>query len=82
MACILHQDSVFERDAVRRVVLPWPWEFHVGGPSPSHSARARQRPTPTKKCRTKTLKLFDDPEIEESAIKFRVEMDGLGEWNE
>eukprot|EP00913_Durusdinium_trenchii_P029017 g27207.t1 len=46
-------DSVFERDAVRRVVL--------------------QRPTPQKKCRTKTLKLFDDPEIDEL-----VAQDGRG----
>ncbi|CAE7653043.1 unnamed protein product [Symbiodinium sp. CCMP2456] len=48
-------DSVFERDAVRRVVL--------------------QRPTPTKKCRTKTLKLFDDPEIEELVAQVKVVYD-------
>ncbi|CAJ1384808.1 unnamed protein product [Effrenium voratum] len=48
-------DSVFERDAVRRVVL--------------------QRPTPTKKCRTKTLKLFDDPEIEELIAQVKVVYD-------
>lgn len=48
-------DSVFERDAVRRVVL--------------------QRPTPQKKCRTKTLKLFDDPEIEELVAQVKVVYD-------
>lgn len=48
-------DSVFERDAVRRVVL--------------------QRPTPQKKCRTKTLKLFDDPEIDELVAQVKVVYD-------
>eukprot|EP00440_Ansanella_granifera_P029981 gb/GFBE01032571.1/.p1 GENE.gb/GFBE01032571.1/~~gb/GFBE01032571.1/.p1 ORF type:complete len:318 (+),score=77.26 gb/GFBE01032571.1/:1-954(+) len=45
-------DSIFERDAVRRVVT--------------------QRPNPKRKCRTKTLKLFDDPEIEELIAQVRV----------
>merc|ERR1719265_1477706 len=38
-------DSIFERDAVRRVVL--------------------NRPSAKKKCRTKTAKLLDEPEIDE-----------------
>lgn len=45
-------DSIFERDALRKVVL--------------------QRPVQKKKCRTKTLKLFDDPEIEELIAQVRV----------
>jgi len=50
-------DSIFERDALRRVVL--------------------QRPKTKKKCRTKTLKLFDDPEIGELAAQVRVVHDVL-----
>mmetsp|Transcript_43184 Transcript_43184/g.122149 ORF Transcript_43184/g.122149 Transcript_43184/m.122149 type:complete len:319 (-) Transcript_43184:339-1295(-) len=45
-------DSIFERDAIRKVVL--------------------QRPNQKKKCRTKTLKLFDDPEIDELIAQVRV----------
>jgi hypothetical protein len=45
-------DSIFERDAVRRVVP--------------------QRPNAKKKCRTKTLKLFDDPEIDDLISQVRV----------
>jgi len=51
-------DSIFERDALRRVIL--------------------QRPQTRKKCRTKTLKLFDDPEIEELVAQVRVVHDVLG----
>jgi len=51
-------DSIFERDALRKVVL--------------------QRPNMKKKCRTKTLKLFDDPEIEELIAQVRVVHDVLG----
>jgi hypothetical protein len=50
-------DSIFEREAVRKVVL--------------------QRPNMKKKCRTKTLKLFDDPEIEELVHQVRVVHDVL-----
>lgn len=50
-------DSIFERDAVRKVVL--------------------QRPNQKKKCRTKTLKLFDDPEIDELVRQVRVVHDVL-----
>jgi len=50
-------DSIFERDALRKVVL--------------------QRPNSKKKCRTKTLKLFDDPEIEELIAQVRVVYDVL-----
>jgi len=50
-------DSIFERDALRRVVL--------------------QRPHTKKKCRTKTLKLFDDPEIDELIAQVRVVHDVL-----
>lgn len=50
-------DSIFERDALRRVVL--------------------QRPHSKKKCRTKTLKLFDDPEITELIAQVRVVHDVL-----
>mmetsp|Transcript_57537 Transcript_57537/g.126328 ORF Transcript_57537/g.126328 Transcript_57537/m.126328 type:complete len:358 (+) Transcript_57537:78-1151(+) len=46
-------DSIFERDAVRRVVG-------------SHSQRQK------KKCRTKTLKLFDEPDIDELIQQVRV----------
>lgn len=45
-------DSIFERDAIRRVVV--------------------QRPNPKRKCRTKTLKLFDDPEIDELIAQVKV----------
>lgn len=45
-------DSIFERDAVRRVVL--------------------HRPQQKKKCRTKTLKLFDDPDVSELIAQLRV----------
>lgn len=51
-------DSIFEREAVRKVVL--------------------QRPNQKKKCRTKTLKLFDDPEIDELVRQVRVVHDVLG----
>merc|ERR1719229_2167706 len=51
-------DSIFERDALRKVVL--------------------SRPQVKKKCRTKTLKLFDDPEIEELIAQVRVVHDVLG----
>jgi len=51
-------DSIFERDALRRVVVT--------------------RPTAKKKCRTKTLKLFDDPEIDELIAQVRVVHDVLG----
>merc|ERR1712050_151124 len=44
-------DSIFERDALRRVVL-------------LHQSK--------KKCRTKTLKLFDDPEVYELIQQVRV----------
>lgn len=50
-------DSIFERDAVRRVVL--------------------NRPS-SKKCRTKTAKLLDEPEIEELISEVRVIHDALG----
>jgi hypothetical protein len=50
-------DSIFERDAVRNVVL--------------------QRPTPGRKCRTKTLKLFDNPGIEELIEQVRLVQEGL-----
>jgi len=50
-------DSIFERDAVRNVVL--------------------QRPTPGRKCRTKTLKLFDNPGIEELIEQVRLVHEGL-----
>lgn len=50
-------DSIFERDAVRRVVL--------------------QRRNAKKKCRTKTLKLFDDPDIEELIAQVKVVYDVL-----
>jgi len=50
-------DSVFERDAVRRVV-----------PN-RHSTK--------KKCRTKTLKLFDDPGIEDLIAQVKVVRDVL-----
>lgn len=50
-------DSIFERDALRRVVL--------------------QRPQAKKKCRTKTLKLFDDPEISELIAQVKVVHDVL-----
>jgi hypothetical protein len=51
-------DSIFERDAVRRVVL--------------------NRPTAKKKCRTKTAKLLDEPEIDELVAQVRVIHDALG----
>jgi hypothetical protein len=51
-------DSIFERDAVRRVVL--------------------NRPTAKKKCRTKTAKLLDEPEIDELIAQVRVVHDALG----
>merc|ERR1740121_1978475 len=50
-------DSIFERDAVRNVVL--------------------QRPMPGRKCRTKTLKLFDNPGIEELIEQVRLVHEGL-----
>jgi len=51
-------DSIFERDAVRRVVV--------------------NRPSAKKKCRTKTAKLLDEPEIEELVAQVRVIHDALG----
>lgn len=51
-------DSIFERDAVRRVVV--------------------NRPTALKKCRTKTAKLLDEPEIDELIAQVRVVHDALG----
>jgi hypothetical protein len=51
-------DSVFERDAVRRVVL--------------------ERPHAKKRCRTKTLKLFDDPDIEELIKQVHVIIEVMG----
>jgi len=51
-------DSIFERDAVRKVVV--------------------QRPSAKKKCRTKTAKLLDEPEIEELIAQVKVIHDALG----
>lgn len=51
-------DSIFERDAVRRVVI--------------------NRPTANRKCRTKTAKLLDEPEIDELVAQVRVIHDALG----
>jgi len=51
-------DSIFERDAVRRVV--------------------GNRPTNHKKCRTKTAKLLDEPEVDELIAQVRVIHDALG----
>jgi len=51
-------DSIFERDAVRRVVL--------------------NRPCQQKKCRTKTAKLLDEPEVDELIAQVRVIHDALG----
>lgn len=51
-------DSIFERDAVRRVVL--------------------NRPSAKKKCRTKTAKLLDEPEIDELIAQVRIIHDALG----
>jgi len=51
-------DSVFERDALVRVV--------------------QQRPNTKKRCRTKTLKMFDDPTIEELIAQLRLMGDLLG----
>jgi len=51
-------DSIFERDAVRRVVI--------------------NRPTANRKCRTKTAKLLDEPEIDELVAQVRVVHDALG----
>jgi hypothetical protein len=51
-------DSIFERDAVRRVVL--------------------NRPSAKKKCRTKTAKLLDEPEIDELVAQVKVIHDALG----
>jgi hypothetical protein len=51
-------DSIFERDAVRRVVL--------------------NRPSAKKKCRTKTAKLLDEPEMHELIAQVRVIHDALG----
>eukprot|EP00927_Polykrikos_kofoidii_P023033 TRINITY_DN21330_c0_g1_i1.p1 TRINITY_DN21330_c0_g1~~TRINITY_DN21330_c0_g1_i1.p1 ORF type:complete len:348 (+),score=50.99 TRINITY_DN21330_c0_g1_i1:30-1046(+) len=52
-------DSIFERDAVRRVVL-----CHKDG---------------KKKCRIKTCKLLDEPEIEELIAQVRLIHDALGQ---
>mmetsp|Transcript_177 Transcript_177/g.599 ORF Transcript_177/g.599 Transcript_177/m.599 type:complete len:345 (+) Transcript_177:94-1128(+) len=51
-------DSIFERDAVRRVVC--------------------NRPQNQKKCRTKTAKLLDEPEIDELISQVKVIHDALG----
>jgi len=51
-------DSIFERDAVRRVVV--------------------NRPCAKKKCRTKTAKLLDEPEVDELIAQVRVIHDALG----
>jgi hypothetical protein len=51
-------DSIFERDAVRRVVV--------------------NRPSAKKKCRTKTAKLLDEPEIDELIAQVKVIHDALG----
>jgi len=51
-------DSVFERDAVQRVVL--------------------NRPSAGKKCRTKTAKLLDEPDIFQLIAQFKVIHDALG----
>lgn len=51
-------DAIFERDAVRRVVV--------------------NRPSAKKKCRTKTAKLLEEPEIEELISEVRVIHDTLG----
>lgn len=51
-------DSIFERDAVRRVVV--------------------SRPNSQKKCRTKTAKLLDEPEVDELIAQVRVIHDALG----
>lgn len=51
-------DSIFERDAVRRVVL--------------------NRPSAKKKCRTKTAKLLDEPEMHELIAQVKVIHDALG----
>lgn len=50
-------DSIFERDAVRHVVV--------------------NRPTSKKKCRTKTAKLLDEPEIDELVAQVKVIHDAL-----
>lgn len=50
-------DSIFERDAVRRVVVN------------RHNAK--------KKCRTKTAKLLDEPEVDELVAQVRVIHDAL-----
>lgn len=50
-------DSIFERDAVRRVVV--------------------NRPLTHKKCRTKTAKLLDEPEVDELIAQVRVIHDAL-----
>lgn len=51
-------DSIFERDAVRRVVL--------------------NREDSKKRCRTKTAKLLDEPEVDELIAQVRVIHDSLG----
>jgi len=51
-------DSIFERDAVRRVVV--------------------NRTLTNKKCRTKTAKLLDEPEVDELIAQVRVIHDALG----
>jgi hypothetical protein len=51
-------DSIFERDAVRKVVV--------------------NRPSMKKKCRTKTAKLLDEPEIDELIAQVKVIHDALG----
>jgi len=51
-------DSVFERDAVRRVVV--------------------NRPSMEKRCRTKTVKLLDEPEINELISQVCVVHEALG----
>lgn len=52
-------DSIFERDAVRRVVL------------------CRQSMEPQKRCRTKTIKLMQDPSLEDLIAQVRIVCDVL-----
>jgi hypothetical protein len=53
-------DSIFERDAVRRVIL------------------SRKDVKGCKKCRTKTVKLLDDPDCNELVAQVRLLFDVLG----
>lgn len=53
----------------------WKNVISVGDSVFERDAVVLQRPTPQKKCRTKTLKLFDDPEIEELVAQVKVVYD-------